>query len=203
MELYEIERTSSRFTNVDLNQFTSPDHPDADPPLLHGKGAEVRHLIPILYLVWRKYADPASAHDKHVDNLLRSLADMYSVLGWKTETEQVPLFMSPAASDELRELIDVMLVENAFLEKLAMERVPPLKLWHRVSKHHSVWHMGFESQFQHPSSARTYMNEDMMQIMKKVGMANRYAVPAHRRSLTIAERICLGKSIELLVESRA
>ena len=91
-------------------------------------------------------------------------------------------------------------MENTFLEQLAMSRMPPRLLWHRVSKHHSVWHMGFESQFQHPSSARTYMNEDMMQVMKKVGMANRYAVPAHRRSLTIAERVCLGKSIQLITD---
>jgi hypothetical protein len=200
LELYVLEKTSSRFTNLELNMFIDPENPTNSPPLLHGKGAEIRHLVPILHLVWRKYADATSDHDKHVDLCLSSLSDIYSLLGWKTETGEVPLFLSSAAPDELRQLIDIFLVENTFLEQLAMSRAPPLLLWHRVSKHHSVWHMGFESQFQHPSSARTYMNEDVMQVMKKVGMANRYAVPTHRRSLTIAERVCLGKSIQLFTD---
>ena len=152
--------------------------------------------------MWRKYADAALAHDQHVDLLLTSLSDIYSILGWKTETSEVPLFLSAEASDELRQLVDIFLTEQTFLEQLALARAPPLSLWHRVSKNHSLWHLAMESQFQHPSSAKTYMNEDMMQIMKRVGMANRYAVPSHRRSLTVAERISLGKSIQLFTENR-
>jgi hypothetical protein len=44
------------------------------------------------------------------------------------------------------------------------------------------------------------MNEDMMQIMKRVGMAGRYAVPSHRRNLTVVERISLGNNIQLFIE---
>ena len=134
--------------------------------------------------------------------MLTSLSYIYSILGWKTETAEVPLFLSVDASEELRQLVDIFLAEQTLLEQLARARVPPLILWHRVSKNHSLWHLAMESQFQHPSFARTYMNEDMMQVMKRVGMANRYAVPAHRRSLTVAERICLGKNIPLVTDNR-
>lgn len=53
MELYEYEKTAIRLTNLDLWMFCGP--------------AEVWHLTPILHLVWRKYAQPTSDHDKHVD----------------------------------------------------------------------------------------------------------------------------------------
>ena len=197
LDMYEAEQTTSRFTNVDLNMFVDPANPMAGVPSLSGKGAEILHLIPILQLVWRKYADAALAHDQHVDLLLTSLSDIHSILGWKTETAEVPLFLSTDASDELRQLIDIFLAEQTFLEELALARVPPINLWHRVGKNHSFWHLTMKSQFQHPSYARTYMNEDMMQVMKRVDVANRYAVPSHRRSLTVAERVCFGKSIQL------
>jgi hypothetical protein len=73
-------------------------------------------------------------------------------------------------------------------------------LWHMVSKFHSFWHCAYESQFGHPSTGRTYINEDYMQHIRAVGMANRYAVSASRRSLTVAERITLGRSLELFLK---
>jgi hypothetical protein len=78
--------------------------------------------------VWRKYADAALPHDQHVDLLLTSLSDIYSILGWKTETAEVPLFLSTEASDELRQLVDIFLTEQTFLEQLALTRDPPLSL---------------------------------------------------------------------------
>jgi hypothetical protein len=163
----------------------------------------VWQLIPILHLVWIKYVQPTNAHDKHVDQLLRCLSDIYSLLGWKTDDHETPLFLSEEASAELCSLTDVFLMEHSYLEKLALEREPPLLLWHMVSKFHSMWHMALESVWQHPSASRACMNEDMMHICKRVGMANRYAVPNHRRTLTIAERFSLGKSLELHVDNRS
>ena len=92
MELYEYEQTPTRFTNLDLWMFCDPASPTVSPPLLKGNGADVMHLIPILHLVWRKYAHPTSAHDKHVDQLLRWLSDIHSMLGWKTDDHETPLF---------------------------------------------------------------------------------------------------------------
>ena len=145
MELYEYERTPTRFTNMELCMFCVPASPTSSPPCLKGKGAEVRHLIPILHLVWRNYAQPTSDHDKHVDQLLRCLSAIYSVLGWKTGDHETPLFLSEDASAELRNLTDVFLMENTYLKKLALERVLPLLIWHMVSKFHSMWHVTLES----------------------------------------------------------
>ena len=118
--------------------FVDPANPMAGVPSLSGTGAEIRHLIPILRFVWRKYADAALARDQHVDLLLTSLSDIYSILGWKTETAEVPRFLSTDASDELKQLIDIFLTEQTFLEQLALARVPPINLSHSVSKKNTV-----------------------------------------------------------------
>ena len=112
MELYEHERTPTRFTSMELCMFCDPASPTSSPPCLNGKGAVAWHLVPILHLVWRKYAQPTSDHDKHVDRLLRCLSDTYSVLGWATNDHETPLFLSEDASAELRNLTDVFLMEN-------------------------------------------------------------------------------------------
>ena len=54
-------------------------------------------------------------------------------------------FLSEEASAELRNFTDVFLMENSYLEKLALEREPPLLLWHMVSNFHSMLHMSLES----------------------------------------------------------
>ena len=88
----------------------------------------------------------------------------------------------------------------AFLEQIALAEDPPSNLFHMFSKFHSLWHCDYESQFGHPSTDRTYMNEDYMQHVRAVGMANRHAVAASRRSLTVSERVSLGRSLELFLK---
>ena len=85
MELYEYVKTPSRLNSLDLWMFCDPASPTSSPACLKGKRAEVRHLIPILHVVWKKYAHPTSVHDKHVDQLRRCLSYIYSLLGWKTD----------------------------------------------------------------------------------------------------------------------
>ena len=97
--------------------------------------------------------------------------------------------------------VHVWELKNIYVYKIynCAELVDTVAVRHR---NHLVALASADFTHQHPSSARTYMNEDMMQVMKRVGMANRYAVPSHRRSLTVAERVCLGKGIQLFTENR-
>ena len=198
-ELYSKERTPCRFTNLGLTQFTVADSPMTSTPWLNGKAAETRNLVPLLRVVWELHSR-RSDHDNHVSAVMETLTEAYSILGVKTEASRVPLFMDVDASANFRVIVDRCLIHVAFLEQLASEHDPPLPLWHMVSKFHSFWHCAYESQFNHPSSGRTYLNEDYMQHVRAVGMANRYAVSASRRSLTVAERISLGRSLELFLK---
>ena len=181
-----------------MGQFCDADAPRAQSPWLGGKAAETRHLAPLLAIVWERFTKRTD-HDNHVSVVIQSLTEVYSILGVRNDVGHVPLFMSEGASLYFRAMIDVFLVHVSFLREISKAQDPPMLTWNLVSKFHSMWHCGFESQFGHPSSARTYLNEDYMQHVKAVGMANRYAVAASRRSQTIAERIVLGRSLELLL----
>ena len=201
-ELYRTEKTPTTFSNLDLQMFCDADRPQHGTPCLKGKGAETRHLIPLLAIVWAKYSR-GTAYDNHVTACLNAMTAIYSILGVRDpETSAPPLFLDAAACDELRGVVDEFLTHYSYLESVAVRNDPPLGIWHMVSKHHSVWHVAFEAQFQHPSSGRTYINESYMGHIKEVGMANRFAIAASRRSLTICERVALGRSLELLITAK-
>jgi hypothetical protein len=197
-EMYSTEHTGCRFTNIDLNMFTDPDMPRGRNPWLKGKAAETRHLIPLLRVVWECFTKN-TVYDKHVSQVLETLTETYSILGVRNDVGQVPQFMSAAASANFRAVVDLCLVHTSFLEQVALAEVPPSELFHMVSKFHSLWHCGWESQFSHPSCGRTYMNEDYMQHIRAIGLANRFAISSSRRSLTVAERVALGRSLQLFL----
>ena len=153
-----------------------------------------------MYFIWEKHTKH-TVFDKHVSECLRIMCDIYAILDFKTDEHQTPQFLSEAACDELRSLIDIYLAHNSYLSSVCLASDPPLDLFHAVSKHHAMWHIGFEAQFGHPSSARTYLNEDFMQHIKEVGEACRYNVNAVNRSQIVAERFALGKCLELQIKS--
>jgi hypothetical protein len=195
-ELYVKDKTPTRFTNIRLEMFADEKNPTADPPELKGKGAETRHLIPILEQLWRRFARAGDAHDAHVLALLESLSEIYAILDFKTADNATPHFLNDAMVLELRTCIDRFLTHFSFLRSLADEH--DLKTWWMTSKTHSVWHVGFEAQFQHPSMARTYINEDFVRLLQQCGLSNRHAIPAAQRSIAVTRKYAMGKSLELL-----
>ena len=209
---YSRRKTKSVFTNIELSQFTDPDSPLAGMPLLTGKAAELRHLVPIVQHLWAtkytKERDPAvaaphRAHDEHVSEVLRSLADIITLIDIKHAPGRVPMFFTEAASGELRDQINRFLVHNQFLHDLAVAQTPPLRLWEPAPKYHSLWHIGHESQYMHTAVLRCYTNEDFMQYAKRVALAERHGNSTSRRALTITERFALGVSIALWAEEES
>ena len=179
--------------------FANADNPRQYPAKLNGKAAECRCLVPIMYFIWQKHTSH-TVFDDHVSECLRIMCDIYGILDFKTDAHRTPQFLSEAACDELRSLIDLYLTHYTYLSTMCLANDPPLDLFHAVSKNHAMWHIGFESQFGHPSSARTYLNEDFMQHVKEVGEACRYNVAAVKRSQVVAERFALGKCLELQIK---
>ena len=96
-ELYTLERTPTRFTNLEMSQFTDPDAPRAGNPWLKGKAAETRLLAPIVRVVWELYSRKTD-YDNHVSAALETMTEAYSILGVRTDTGQTPQFMTAAAS---------------------------------------------------------------------------------------------------------
>jgi hypothetical protein len=196
---YSREETKTRFSNIVIDMFANADNPRQYPAKLNGKAAECRGLVPIMYFIWQKHTSH-TIFDDHITECLRIMCDIYGILDFKTDANQTPQFLSEAACDELRALIDLYLTHYTYLSTVCLANDPPLDLFHAVSKNHAMWHIGFEAQFGHPSSARTYLNEDFMQHVKEAGEACRFNVAAAKRSQVVAERFAMGKCLELQIK---
>ena len=74
--IYTQRGTTSQLNFLELRSFTDPDAPRSDYPHLRGKGAEIRHLVPVLLTIWRKYQQSRAQHiryEAHVTELLEHL----------------------------------------------------------------------------------------------------------------------------------
>jgi hypothetical protein len=198
-DIYKRDRTPTRLTNLSLGMFVDMKSPLDCTIELGCKAAESRHLVPVLREVWDSYADPVRVFDQHVGAVLKELTGVYSVIDWKTETGHCPQFLAPGLSVKLRDHIDAFLTHMTLLEQIALDRDRPLNIFHRTSKCHSLWHLGFESQFLHPAAAKTYGNEDWMGKMVKVGNSSRHAIVPEARSDAVAATYALGKSVTLAI----
>ena len=65
--------TPNQFTTLELNMFTDMENPLADPPCLQGHAAESRHLVPVLYRVFREVYRPGVVFEVHILQVLYHL----------------------------------------------------------------------------------------------------------------------------------
>ena len=70
---------SSQFPHLDSKSFCDPAKPHADFPLLGGKGAQIRHLVLILAMIWRQHMRDDERDDKHVEKVIDHLVSFLSV----------------------------------------------------------------------------------------------------------------------------
>ena len=74
-------KVSERFTNIFLSQFSNVDHPWSQAPLLKGKAAEIRHLVPVLASVaWDKAKETGGLKESHIAECLHHLAIFYDIV---------------------------------------------------------------------------------------------------------------------------
>ena len=85
-EVYAQLGIRQRFTNLTLSMIISPQTPWADYPSLKGKGAEVRHLVPVIYQLTQEY-NRGSLHDNLRMYAAQHLCRIYDILK-ENETEQ-------------------------------------------------------------------------------------------------------------------
>jgi hypothetical protein len=192
--IYSRDRVSTQFSNITLDMFTDPSNPLAATALLSGKAAECRHLAPCLLEIWTAHKR-ATDFDGHVELMLKFLCDMYAKLDHRDALNRIPVYFSPAASGEFRNDLDSFLTHYMFLRSIAEANDWPI--FHAVSKFHSFWHLGFESQFVHPAIARAYTNEDYVGQKATDGLTVRPAIPAPQRATAVTEKLALGKCLDL------
>ena len=62
-EYYSEHSVSTQYSNLSLSSFCNPDKPRAKHPKLKGRGAEVKHLVKPLWVIWNKYRRAGNEED--------------------------------------------------------------------------------------------------------------------------------------------
>ena len=110
---------------------------NADYPMLGGKGAEMRHLLPILRAIWCKYARAPMKYEQVVLQVLNRLCAFYEALEYK-EDGSYPFHLPTAVSDKMLADVEACLQHWTFLARLSIDQGK--NVWNVVPKHHYLWH---------------------------------------------------------------
>jgi hypothetical protein len=193
-DLYKARGTSSQYSHLSLASFCDPEKPRADYPVLKGKGAEMRHLLPILKTIWAKYARSVIHYEQHVLQVLNRLHSFYVALDF-TQDGMFPFHLPLAVSEQILIDIDALLQHWALLSRQSVER--NLNLWHVVPKHHYLWHLAQEASHLNPRMSWCYANEDFVGKLATVGLSTRHGQAAAYRSKQLVEKYILGITLRM------
>ena len=193
-DLYKARGTSSQFSFLGLKSFCDPEKPNADYPMLGGKGAEMRHLLPILRAIWCKYARAPMKYEQVVLQVLNRLCAFYEALEYK-EDGSYPFHLPTAVSDKMLADVEACLQYWTFLAKVSIDQ--DKKLWNVVPKHHYFWHLAEEASHLNPRMSWCYSNEDFVGKLATIGLSCRHGQAAAFRSKQLCDKYILGFTLRL------
>ena len=196
-EIYKARLTTSQFSLLSLNSFCDPRSPHADFPLLKGKGAEIRHVMPILWTIWRKHMKPDTEYDRHVERVLKHICKFYELLEYKNADGHYPFRLPAEVSTILIKSVDDLLTHYTHLAFVSVSADRKVMRWAVVPKHHYFWHLARESADINTRFTWCYANEDFVGKMAVIGTSTRHGLPAAYRSKAISGKYALGLALRL------
>ena len=191
-QLYRAQQTSSQFSYLSLASFVTGtvDSPHANYPLLGGKGAEIRHLIPILNSIWRAHMRPGNNHDRMVERVLQMMTSFYECINYTDANGVHPFHLPAHIAAKLVKDIDRLLTFYSHLSRESM--LNNVMRWYIVPKHHYLWHLADEATDLNPRMSWCYANEDFVGKISIIGMSTRHGQAAAFRSHALARKYILG-----------
>ena len=197
--LYRDRGTSSQFGHISISSFTDPGSPNASYPLMGGKGAENRHLIPILATIFESHMRPAIAYERIIHRLLRAMEQFYLLIDHRNADGSLPVALPFDIVTQVKSVGDEILTFYSFLAEHAV--ADGKLLWNKVSKHHTLWHICDECGLLSPRFGWAYSNEDFMGKCSKIGFSCRHHGPPAYRSKFILSKYTTGMTLRLLHQS--
>ena len=137
------------------------------------KAAECRHLVPIVLMIWEDVMDHASLFDTHVLLALRAMTTIYQQID-ECDTYR----FTDAALAKWQAAIDEF-ISNYDILNTAVQANDP-HLFHFTIKLHVVEHLKAQAEVQSPQWSWCYMDEDFMQVCKKLYNSCACGTPTQR-----------------------
>ena len=192
-KLYKSRRTSCQFTFISLRSFCDPSSPNADYPILGGKAAELRHLVPIVLSIWQQFYRPRMQFESWVRDALFAMDKFYDVLSYTSADGTYPFFLPTLKINELQSNIDQFLDNYLHLTAHCFDR--GMHLFNLVPKFHYMWHIGEQAVYLNPRVVWVYSNEDWVGRLALIGESCRYRLPAALRSGLITSKWSTGLAL--------
>ena len=193
-KLYHEFDVTSQFPHLGLANFCNPVSPHADFPKLKGKGAQIRHLVPLLAVIWKEHMRDGNRqrHDRLVEKVLDSLDCFYNLLDY-TNGKGIYPFRSPEhIAKHMLKHADIFLHCYMVLADQSLKCRPAKFQWNLALKHHYFWHLAQSAMDLNPRMAWCYANEDFVGKIAIIGMSCRHGQVAASRSQSLVSKYILG-----------
>ena len=151
-ELYATvgKDSACKLTHLQLSMLGNVDRPFSDYPTLHAKGAETRHLVPVLAAFVEEEND-GSEVCRHQRLALDSMTKFYMLC------DSQPMFVSDQASADFVTHMETCLASYSWLHLEAARR--DKYLYNIVPKVHYAWHLAWDCRFLNARHKWTYKCE--------------------------------------------
>ena len=185
---YKSMRVKERFTNIFLSQFSNTEHPWSQAPLLKGKAAEIRHLVPVLASVaWDKAMETGGLKENHVAECLHHLATFYDLVA------SADFFMTPDESNAALQAMQSCLQHYVWLQR----HVAKDCLFQLVPKFHWAYHLAQMCKYQNPKTFWTYRQESWVGSMATIAHSCSHGTKNTKLSESFCEKYLLGLQLRL------
>ena len=185
---YKSMKVSERSTNIFLSQFSNVDHPWSQAPLLKGKAAEIRHLVPVLASVaWDKASETGGLKESHIAECLHHLAIFYDIVA------NADFFMTKDESDAALHAMQRCLQHYVWLQA----HVTKDCLFQLVPKFHWAYHLAQMCKYQNPKTFWTYRQESWVGSMATVAHSCSHGTKNTKLSESFCEKYLLGLQLRL------
>lgn len=187
-EKYKSMKVQERFTNLNLAQFTNAEAPWGQAPLLKGRAAEVRHLVPVLASVaWEKASASGGLKESHMAECLHSLACFYDTVS------TADFFMTKNEAQAAFSQIKKCLRHYTWLKANAGNDI----LFQLAPKFHWAYHLGYMCQWQNPKTYWTYRQESWVGSMSTLAHSCAHGTKATNLSNSFCQKYLLGFQLRI------
>lgn len=149
-----------RLTHLQLSMLGNVDRPFSDFPTLHAKGAETRHLVPVLaaFIEEENFGGEVCRHQLVA---LQGMTRFYQLC------DSQPMFLSSDASNACVGFMEASLASYSWLHLEASSR--DRYLYNIVPKVHYAWHLAWDCRFLNARHKWTYKCESWVGTISGIG----------------------------------
>ena len=182
---YSDHNPDCQYSNLSLSSFSDRSKPFDDFPMLKGKGAEVKDLLPAVCDCWSRRG---ARHGQFslINETMTALLEVQDIL----RDHAKDLIIPEDKVVRLQTVLDTFLLGY---QRLAYEaEVSGAFLWSMPSKFHWLYHLGQKCMFLNPRRTNCFLDEDFVGKMKILLQSCASGTELHKTLMKMAEKYQWG-----------